>query len=85
MTINPWTPYFKTDKLKKESKTLKKKISSLKKNMLVEIFSGGDKTLKVAIIYDLGVLGWFSFGREELTETNMWVQLRVIPSFKLPN
>ena len=53
---------------------------------MVEIFSGSHKTLKVAKIYDLCVVGrFFCSSREELTEPNGQLQLRVIPSFKSHN
>ena len=52
--------------------------------MVVEFFSGSDKTLKVAKISDLGFVGsLFFFSSEEPPETNAWVQFRVITSFKL--
>ena len=53
---------------------------------MVEIFSGSPKTLKVATNLQLrccwSVLFCIS---EELTETNVQVQFRVIPSFKFHN
>ena len=52
--------------------------------MAVECFSGSDKTLKVAKIYDLGFHGnFFVVSSEEPPATNAWVQFRVITSFKL--
>ena len=54
-----------------------------KKKLMVEIFSGSHKTLKVAKNLRFrccwSVLFCIS---EELTETNVQVQFRVIPSFK---
>ena len=52
---------------------------------MVEIFSGRHKTLKVAKNYDLGVVDHFFCSSEELTETNVQVQFRVIPSLKFHN
>ena len=56
LTSNPWTPFSKPGLRINNLKKIK-----IKKNMVVEFFSGIDETLKVAKNYDLGFVGWLFF------------------------
>ena len=79
MTISPWT-HLKNLSIKS---TAWRKFSFLsQKKLMVEIFSGSHKTLKVANNLLFRCCWSFFCSSEELTQTNVQVQFRVIPFFK---